>query len=133
MAESYIRHMSDAAPVTEEDLRGLVALFYERVRADKELGPIFNQAITDWPVHLTKIVDFWSSIMLSTQRYRGNPMAKHLLHRDLIQPEHFDRWLDLWRLTTDELLAPAVAEELQDRAQRVGKSLKMALFFRPDR
>ena len=50
------------------------------------LGPIFNNAIADWPEHLEKLTAFWSSVMLTSGRYKGNPMAAHLKHREAIRP-----------------------------------------------
>lgn len=41
--------MTDIA-VTEEDITQLVPLFYQRVRGDAVLGPIFDDAIDDWPI-----------------------------------------------------------------------------------
>ncbi len=75
--------------ITEETLAELVKLFYARVRQDPDLGPIFNDAIQDWPHHLGKLTDFWHSVMLTSGRYKGNPMLKHLIHRARITPEHF--------------------------------------------
>src|SRR3546814_6449925 len=77
-------------------LKNVVHNFYGRVRDDTELGPVFDDAISDWPHHLGKMVDFWSSVMLTTGRYKGNPMMMHLKHRARITPELFDRWLALW-------------------------------------
>ena len=50
--------MSVAAKIDEESLSRLVPLFYDRVRQDPELGPIFNDAISKWPEHLKKLVSF---------------------------------------------------------------------------
>jgi len=116
----------------EESLSRLVSLFYSRVRHDSELGPIFNDAIADWPHHLTKLTDFWHSVMLTSGRYKGNPMMKHLIHRARIRPEHFDRWLGLWDSVTRETMAPQHAGVLQEKARRIGESLKLALFYRPE-
>lgn len=84
-------------PITEKALAELVQLFYARVRQDPEFGPIFNDAIKDWPHHLSKLTDFWHSVMLTSGRYKGNPMLKHAIHRARITSEHFTRWLALWR------------------------------------
>lgn len=118
--------------ITEEALAQLVKLFYTRVRQDSDLGPIFNDAIKDWPHHLSKLTDFWHAVMLTSGRYKGNPMLKHTIHRARITPEHFTRWLALWRQTTNEVMAPAAAAELQTKAERIGESLKLALFYRPE-
>lgn len=122
--------MSQAEPVTETDLERLIPAFYARVRADALIGPLFNQAIADWPHHLEKLMAFWSSVMLTSGRYKGSPMAAHLRHREAITPQMFERWLALWNATTSELLAPQAAAALQDKAARIAESLSLALFFR---
>jgi len=116
----------------EDGLSRLVAAFYGRVRRDADLGPIFNDAISAWPSHLSKLTDFWHSVMLTSGRFKGNPMMKRLIHRARIRPEHFDRWLALWDEVTSELMAPEHAAALQEKAQRIGESLKLALYYRPE-
>jgi hemoglobin len=114
----------------DEGLRKLVDAFYDRVRADEELGPIFNDAITDWPEHLDKLAAFWSSVMLTSGRYKGQPLPAHLKHRARITPAHFDRWLSLWAATTGELMAPSDAAAMQARAGRIAEVLMSAIRFR---
>ena len=70
--------------------------------------------------------------MLTSGRFKGNPMMKHLIHRARIRPDHFDRWLALWDTVTLEIMAPEHAAALQEKAQRIGESLKLALYYRPD-
>jgi len=116
--------------IDEDSLRELVGQFYARVRADGELGPVFNDAIHDWPEHLDLLTDFWSSVMLSSGRYKGRPVPAHHKHAARISPELFDRWLALWDETSNVLMAPEAAAALQDKARRIGESLQLALFFR---
>ena len=116
--------------IDDEGLGQLVEAFYVRVRADEELGPIFNDAITDWPEHLGKLTDFWSSVMLTSGRYKGQPVPAHMKHRSRITPELFERWLGLWGETTDAIMEPAAAKALQDKARRIAQSLQLAMFFR---
>ena len=119
--------------VTEEGIRVLVDAFYTRVRADPDLAPIFASAIPgDWQPHLTKMYAFWSSVMLTTGRYKGNPVIKHLVI-PAIYPELFDRWLSLFNESCDELFEDNVSHEFQGKAARIAESLKLALFYRPDR
>lgn len=122
--------MNGVSTIDETGLERLVAAFYARVRADAALGPIFNDAIHDWPEHLEKLAAFWSSVMLGSGRYKGQPMPAHMKHRHRITPALFDRWLALWAETTNELMAPEAAAALQDKAARIAESLKLALFFR---
>lgn len=119
--------------ITEEDIARLIPAFYARVRQDALLGPIFNGAIDDWPHHLVKLQDFWSSVMLTTGRYKGQPMAAHIRHDASLTREAFDRWLELWRQTTDELLPPATAAALQDKASRIGESLQLGVRLHRER
>lgn len=124
--------MTDVPAITEQQLETLIPAFYERVRADAGLGPVFDGAVHDWPEHLHKLVAFWSSVMLTSGRYKGNPMRAHLMHRDAITPAMFDRWLALWGEVTGDLLPPATAQALQAKAARIAESLQLALFFKLD-
>ena len=116
--------------MNEEDLQRLVDLFYARVRRDDLLGPVFDGAVGDWPEHLQKLGAFWSSVMLTSGRYKGSPMGAHMRHASSIEPEMFDRWLKLWRETAREVLAQADAAAVIAKAERIAESLKLALFFR---
>jgi hemoglobin len=116
--------------IDEAGLKRLVEVFYARVRADAGLGPVFNDAVGDWPEHLEQLASFWHSVMLTSGRYKGNPMAAHLKHRDRITPALFSRWLDLWNRTTEEIMAPEAAAALQAKAARIAESLQLALFFK---
>ena len=117
-------------PVDEAMIHALVHGFYGRVREDSEIGPIFARAIHDWDSHLARMCDFWSGVMLSSGRYKGNPMAAHLRQTD-IRPQHFARWLTLFRQTAEELCPPDCAALFIGRAETIARSLQMGLFFRP--
>jgi hemoglobin len=119
--------------VSEDGIRQLVDAFYVKVRADPELAPIFARAIPgDWQPHLTKMYAFWSSVMLTTGRYKGNPVAKHLIIPDM-KPALFERWLALFDATCREQFDKATSEAFRTKAERIAESLKLALFYRPDR
>ncbi|OJU13773.1 MAG: preprotein translocase subunit TatC [Caulobacterales bacterium 68-7] len=121
---------TDPLRLDEPMIAAVVDRFYARCRADDVVGPVFNSAIDDWDEHLGKIAAFWSSVMLRSGRYHGRPMPAHLKHKDVITPAMFDRWLELWRQTTSELLPPAVASAMQARAGMIAESFKLALFYR---
>lgn len=110
-------------------IAAVVDRFYDRVRRDLILGPVFAGAVADWDDHLRKLAAFWSSVMLRSGRYEGNPVAAHMRHAGLITPEMFDRWLTLWSEVTLELLPADSAHALQARAAMIAESLKLALFF----
>lgn len=118
--------------IDEAMIRALVHGFYGRVRQDDMLGPVFERAIGDkWDSHLATMCDFWSSVMLTSGRYHGRPMAAHLKHKE-IQPEHFLRWLALFGQTAGDLCPPDIAARFVDKAQHIARSLQLGLFFRPD-
>lgn len=123
--------MSGFSATDGERLGHLVETFYARVRADAALGPVFDDAIADWPEHLEKLAAFWHSVMLTSGRYKGQPVPAHLRHQDRISPELFDRWLALWNETTAEVMPPEAAAAMQAKAARIAESLKLALFFKP--
>ena len=114
----------------ENALRAVVDAFYARVRKDEQLGPIFNDAVADWEDHLSRLTDFWSSVMLTSGRYKGQPVPAHMKHIDRLTPALFDRWLALWQQTTDAMMPPPAAAALQEKAARIAESLKLSLFFR---
>jgi hemoglobin len=115
--------------ITEDRLQALVALFYARVRRDELIGPVFNDAIQDWPEHLDKLQAFWSSVMLTSGRYKGRPLPAHIKHGGRIGPDSFARWLALWRETTAEILPPAAAVAMQEKAERIAQSLSLGIAF----
>lgn len=121
----------DAAPLIEDAwLRPLVERFYARVRADPLLGPVFAAAVPDWNDHHARLTDFWSSVMLTTGRYKGNPVALHMGHADAMTPDRFARWLELWCQTSSEMLPPAAALAVQAKAERIAESLTLAIRYR---
>ncbi|MDE2343293.1 MAG: group III truncated hemoglobin [Betaproteobacteria bacterium] len=112
----------------ESRLSRLVSAFYTEVRADPLLGPLFNRAIADWPTHLERLSAFWSSVMLTTGRYKGQPLPAHLRHQAEITPEMFERWLTLWEHSARQCLTPDAAAAVIAKAHRIADSLQMALF-----
>jgi hemoglobin len=118
--------------LSEAQIGALLDLFYTKVRADPELGPVFGREIADeeWPAHMATIRDFWSAVMLKSGRYHGNPLQ---VHKEIegVSPELFARWLALFDEACREMLAPDVAEAMHGRAVKIAESLKAGLFFRP--
>jgi hemoglobin len=106
----------------------LVHTFYDEVRADPELAPIFNGAIGDqWEPHLARMVDFWCTVMLGQRSFQGNVFGTHM-QLSGVEPQHFRRWLDLFMATVQRLFAPDVAEEFLIVARRIASSLQYGYF-----
>jgi hemoglobin len=95
-----------------EDVKKLVNLFYEKVRQDELLSPVFRDV--DWPLHLPVMYDFWSSILFGDLTYQGNPFQKH--QHLLLERAHFERWLRLFFETVDQNFSGEKAGEVKQRA-----------------
>ena len=114
------------AAVTEAMIHDVVHAFYARARRDPDLGPIFDRAVRDWDAHLSKLCDFWSSVMLGTRRFRGAPVTVHAQRPD-IQAAHFARWLLLFRQTAEDVCPPEAAALFIARSEIIGESLKLGI------
>ncbi|MDB5951409.1 MAG: globin [Massilia sp.] len=128
---AYCFNHETAMPYLElnrESIATLVHTFYDDVRLDDVLGPVFNAAIGDhWETHLGRLVDFWCTAMLKTQPFQGNVFAKHMALAG-IEPEHFRRWLTLFEATAARLFDPALAGEFTLVARRIAASLQFGFF-----
>lgn len=92
------------------------------MRDDERLGPIFDAHVQNSDHHLGKMVDFWSSTLRGTARYRGTPMPKHVALPGL-ESALFERWLGLFRETTESIDNPAMRERANLLAGRIAQSL----------
>lgn len=117
--------MADALACGVDDafISQLVERFYEAVRQDDLLGPVFAEHVRNWPLHLARMKDFWASIMMESGRFSGNPMHKHIAIGGL-EATHFVRWQSLWKQTLAQNAAsPDAADRFHKAAQRIGESL----------
>jgi len=119
-----------AAGIDAAFVSDLVDRFYEAIRTDAVLGPVFDRHITDWPPHLARMKAFWRSILHNSGEFSGNPMQRHgAVHEasPLGQAE-FARWLTLFYATVRTLgaergLDPAAARQVSERARMIADSL----------
>lgn len=114
------------------DITFLVHEFYDRIRADSEIGFYFNTMITDWEAHLEKLTDFWETNLFAVKRYKGNP---HEVHNEVdatfdekITANEFGIWLNHWFQTLDEHFEGENVETLKRRAQKMSTSLFVSMF-----
>jgi len=111
--------------IDEAMIERLVRRFYGQVRVDPVLAPVFEAKITDWEPHLAQMCAFWSSVMLMSGRYHGQPMRKHLPLP--VERAHFERWLRLFEAAAREVCPAPAAEAFLDRARRIAESLQLGL------
>jgi hemoglobin len=70
--------------------------------------------------------DFWSSVLLMTGRFEGDPMGKHVAVGG-IRPTHFARWLHLFRQTVEKLCPTPAAEMFVMRSEMIARSLQRGI------
>jgi|SRR5699024_7177632 len=103
---------------TFDDIKNLVDSFYNLVRKDELIGPIFDETIGDgWDEHLPKMYSFWQTILLGEHTYTGAPFVPHM-NLPIDRP-HFEVWIGYWYQTVDELFSGSIAEEAKWRASRM--------------
>ena len=111
--------------IDEPMIEKLVRTFYGRVRRDPLIGPVFESKVSDWEGHIGRLCLFWSSVALMSGRYHGQPMSAHLPLP--IDAAHFDRWLQIFAATAQELCPPAAAAHFLERASRIADSLELGI------
>jgi hemoglobin len=107
---------------TRANIELMIDSFYTRVKADDVIGYIFNDMVQlSWQVHIPIMYNFWETILLGVANYKGNPMGPHihLDKKETLKPEHFERWLELWHQTIDELFEGEKATEAKTRARHM--------------
>ena len=111
--------------IDEEMIERLIRAFYQRVQKDPVIGPVFTAKISHWEPHLQQMFAFWSSVALMSGRYHGTPMVKHMPLP--VDAAHFDRWLDLFEATANEICPPEAAAHFVERARRIAASLELGV------
>ncbi len=107
--------------ITKENLNKMVVSFYAKVLKDETVGPFFIEKLGDklnndlWPAHIELLTNFWASIALGEQNYRGNPFAPHLDISGL-KRESFAQWLNLFYETLDSIYEPQIADLFKQRS-----------------
>lgn len=103
-----IQHLSD--------VELLVHTFYDRIKKDELLGPIFNERLEHrWDEHIEKLVRFWQTILLGEHTYHGYPFHPHATMP--IGETHFSHWINLFHSTVNDLFQGPVAEEAKNRGK----------------
>jgi hemoglobin len=110
---------------TRADCERLVRTFYGRALNDPIIGFLFTDvARLDLEAHVPRITSFWETILLGAQTYGGGAFRPHAaLHMKApLRRAHFDQWLNLWKVTVDELFAGERAELAKAHASRVARA-----------
>lgn len=113
---------------SRNEIELLVNKFYDTVRSNNLLGPIFDQVIEDrWETHLDKMYTFWETVLLGKNSYSGYPFAPHI--KLPIQKEHFVMWVKLFESTVKKHFEGPVAEDAVWRAHKMAKIFQSKLDY----
>lgn len=123
--EQIVADITARTGIDEPMIERLVRTFYDRVRLDPLIGPIFEARVHDWEGHIGRMCAFWSSVALMSGRYHGQPMVAHLPLP--VDTPHFDRWLQLFAETAHEICPPVAADHFLERAHRIADSLELGI------
>ncbi|AIY01144.1 hypothetical protein ART_1545 [Arthrobacter sp. PAMC 25486] len=119
---------------TRGDILTLVETFYTKAFADETIGLIFTEvAHMDLPRHMPIMADFWQTVLFKAGLYSRNALKIHFdIHaKEALTLEHFNRWLQLWTNTVDELFAGEKAEMAKVQAHLIAGSLHRRVTGRP--
>lgn len=111
---------------TKNDVDLLVNTFYSKVLKDEQLSPFFKHL--NFEVHLPKMIQFWSFVLLDEAGYTTDVTKKH--SNMPLKKEHFDRWIALFHTTVDELFEGEKAELAKQRATLVGWTIQSKMEHR---
>jgi hemoglobin len=96
----------------KDDVTLLVNQFYGKVLQDPSLKDFFKHL--DFEAHKPKMIHFWAFVLLDEPNYTTNVTEKHL--NMPLKQAHFDRWLQLFEETIDELFEGEKADLAKQRA-----------------
>jgi len=114
--------------LTLEDIEHLVYTFYDKVRSDELIGPVFNDRIEDrWPEHLSKMIRFWQTVLLGQHTYQGAPFAPHATLP--VEKKHFDRWLELFYENIDAQFTGEKVTEAKWRASKMAEMFQYKIAY----
>jgi len=108
----------------EDALAELTLRFYEIADADPLLGPVIRAAIPTEKrgEHFATFRDFWSGMLLGSERYSGNAFAAHA--NLTLEPAHFQRWLEIFAQVAADILPPETAERALAQARHMSECLQ---------
>ncbi|MEO8766404.1 MAG: group III truncated hemoglobin [Ginsengibacter sp.] len=114
-----------------DDIKELVDTFYDKVRKDELIGPVFNERIRDrWPRHLETMYTFWQTVLLGEHTYFGSPFPPHA--NLPISHKHFEKWLDLFTKTIDDLFTGEKATDAKGRAAKMAEIFESKIAYYKD-
>ncbi len=112
---------------SRKDIETLVNSFYEKVKEDDVIGPVFSNI--KWETHLPVMYQFWENAIFYSGGYNGNPLKTHQ-HINQVFPltaQHFEVWIKLFTSTVDALFSGEKAELAKQRAISIATVMQIKI------
>lgn len=109
------------------DIKKVVAIFYEKLKADEELYFFFTKVIpVNWDRHIAMMSKFWENVLFYTGDYEGNPLETHrkINAKHATEPEHFKKWLQLFDETLDQNFKGENTEKIRQHARTIASVME---------
>lgn len=118
---------------TRKDIEILVNTFYEKIRSDEVLAPVFFKIPMNWQTHLAVMYQFWENVIFFKGDYAGNPMLVHKNLHDKIglDAAQFEHWIQLFNQTIDKLFQGKNANLAKERALNISKAMENQIINKP--
>lgn len=113
-----------------DDIAAVVNHFYDKVKTDDLISFFFTDVVpVSWEKHLPVMYDFWEHVVFGTGPYHGNPMKTHLEinKKSSINQLHFNRWIELFVATVDDLFKGENAERMKQRAISIATVMQIKM------
>jgi hemoglobin len=107
---------------TRSEILAFLKLFYQNIYQDNLLSPIFVEILGEnLDTHLSSLADFWENVLFHNKEYKKNVLQIHInIHQKLaLQKMHFDRWLELFNTTMNQMFEGSNADTMKIRASGV--------------
>jgi len=106
---------------TLKDIEFLVDHFYEAVKQDPIIGPVFNVRLEGrWKLHHQKLYRFWHTVLLRRPDYFGDPVPLH--YQMNLDKSHFTQWLNIWITIIDLNFEGIIADRAKFRAKTMANA-----------
>lgn len=108
----------------------LVRSFYSKILNDEVLSHYFSYVATHhWDKHLELLDRFWNNVIFYAGDYNGNPLETHktLHHFKALSKPAFERWLELFNKTVDELFEGEKAQLVKQRALSIATVMQVKI------
>ena len=108
---------------TYDDCLLLIEKFYDKLLIDDQIAHFFIELYLK--EHIPKVADFWAFILIDRPGYSNNMMTAHA--RLDLKEKDFERWLDLFHETINDLFDGEKANLAIERSKLIAWTMKTKL------